>query len=178
MVEEIDTKHLQKTAHPNLPPFSRYSSTKFRFFRKRPKWCPKIALYLENGYSYRKSDSIFGIHGKFPFLNVSSDFCLLVVFWVKIRPKDRQFSWVFWVVFGYFLGKYLKDFYKTRSEHRLNRYEADAKDRRWTLNEKFVKFYSKLAKIDQIGQMIQKKNWKKFFFCQSFKMVQFAKLTC
>ena len=57
------------------------------FWRKRPKWCPKIALYLENGYSYRKSDSIFGIYGK-----ASSDFGLLVVFWVKIRPKDSQFS--------------------------------------------------------------------------------------
>ena len=72
------------------------------------------------------------------------------------------------MVFGYFLGKYLKDFYKTRSEHRENRYEADAKDRRWTLNEKFVKFYSKLAKIDQIGQilwMIQ----KKIFFLSKFQ---------
>ena len=37
MVEEIDTKHLQKTAGQELTLFSRYSSIKFRFSPKTAK---------------------------------------------------------------------------------------------------------------------------------------------
>ena len=51
---------------------------------KRPKRCPKIALYLENRKCYGKSDLIFGIYDKFPFTSVSSIFSLLLVFRVKI----------------------------------------------------------------------------------------------
>ena len=38
---------------------------------KRPKWCPKIALYLENRKCYGKSDLIFGIYEELSFTNVS-----------------------------------------------------------------------------------------------------------
>jgi hypothetical protein len=41
---------------------------------KWSKWCPKIAVYLENGSSHGKSDLILGIYRKFPFPNVSSVF--------------------------------------------------------------------------------------------------------
>ena len=46
MVEEINTKHLQKTAHPNLPPFPRYSSTKFRFLWENGQNGVQRSLYI------------------------------------------------------------------------------------------------------------------------------------
>ena len=73
-----------KTVSQNKFSFSRYSSLKVRFGPKMRKWGLKKAQYLENGKCYRKSDLIFGIYGKFSFRYVSSDFCLLVVFRVKI----------------------------------------------------------------------------------------------
>ena len=93
----------------------------------------------------------------------------------KFDPKIVNFhlkNGLFWVVFGYFLGKYLKDFYKTRSEHRENRYEADAKDRRWEFKENFVIILFKVGQNRQIGHlnlwMIQK-NRKIFFFVKVSK---------
>ena len=35
--------------------------------KKRSKWCPKIALYLENRKCYGKSDLIFGIYEELSF---------------------------------------------------------------------------------------------------------------
>ena len=44
------------------------------------KWCSKIESYRENGYSYRKSDSIFWKSKKFPFRVCHSIFPLIFVF--------------------------------------------------------------------------------------------------
>ena len=72
-VELINSEHLPKTACPKKFPFSRYSSTKLRF------WPKNVNL-------------IFGIDDKFPFLYVSSDFHLLVVFMEKNGPQNGQIS--------------------------------------------------------------------------------------
>ena len=92
------------------------------FCQKRPKWCPKNALYLENQKSYQKSDLIFRIYDKFPFLYIPSDFNLLVIFWVKIWHKLGQFSCLFGMVlsFGVFFWPI------TWSEVRQNEYKADS----------------------------------------------------
>ena len=69
------------------------------FGQKWWKWCPMIVLYLENGKYYQESDLIFGIYDKFPFLYVSPDFHLHVVFMEKIWLENDQFSCIvggFW----------------------------------------------------------------------------------
>ena len=62
------------------------------FGRKRPKWCPKIALYLENRKWYEKSDSIFGIYRKFPFLYVYQIFAYSSSSGWKSGSKIGNFS--------------------------------------------------------------------------------------
>ena len=64
---------------------------------------------------------------KISFLN--PDFCQLVVFMVKIKPKDGQFSYTSLVVFRHFPGDHSKYVDQTRSEVRPNEHKADAKDR-------------------------------------------------
>ena len=107
--------------------------------------------------SYRKSDSIFGMYGKFPFLSVSSDFCLLVVFRVKIRPKDRQFS-----PKNAFLGFLLENILGTTTlifvivgQYVDNK---DIKQTQKTGSQNLTPFLriprSKLAKIDKIGHQV------------------------
>ena len=74
------------------------------FGRKMQKWCPEIALYLENRKCYRKSYLIFGIYRPYPFPTVSSDFCLLAVFF---RHENSQF----WCFFEWFSGIFLDKFW-------------------------------------------------------------------
>ena len=104
------------------------------FGRKRAKWCPKIALYLENRKCYGKSDLIFGIYDKFPFTSVSFIFSLLLFFRVKIWRENGQILVPFWMVFWHFLDHYLKYFDETWSEVRQNGQEAVAKDCRSILS--------------------------------------------
>ncbi len=133
-VELINIKQPTKTACPNFAPFSSYSSTKCQFWAKTGKVVCKIALYLQNRKCYGKSDLIFEIYDKFPFTSVSSDFCLLLVFRVKIWPENGQFWVPFWMVFGHFLGNHLKYFNETWSEVRQNGPEVVAKDCRSILS--------------------------------------------
>lgn len=62
-VELINIEQPAKTACSNFARFSRYSSI---------KWCPKIALYLENRKCYGKCDLIFGIYEE-----LSLSFCVI-----------------------------------------------------------------------------------------------------
>ena len=64
-------------------------------------------------------DLIFKIYDNFSFTTVSSDFDILVVFWVK--------NWVpFWLVIGHFHDHLLKYLGETWSEVRLNGEESVA----------------------------------------------------
>ena len=87
-VELINPEDLARTACKNLFPFLKYSFTKFDCCRKRPK----NALYLENRKSYWNSDLISRINNKSPFLHITSDLFLLVIFRVKISHKPDQLS--------------------------------------------------------------------------------------
>ena len=100
------------------------------FGQKWQKWCLKKARYLKNGKCYWKSDLIFRICDKLPFLYVWSDFCLVFVFREKIWLENGQFSCIFWVFWGHFLANHCEDFDETWSEVRQNGYKAAAKDQR------------------------------------------------
>ena len=147
------------------------------FGRNCQKWCLKNALYLENHKCYRKSDLIFRIYVKFSFLQVLSDFSLLVVFMVKKWCEDGQFSCTF-----------LSDF-RLISRQRLERFawnlvrsETGLIQRRHKRPD--VKIFSQSGDIKpRIAKnrpkfMDDPKNFrKKFFWLKCFQMVQFEKLS-
>ena len=114
---------------------------KFNFCSVLEIFIHKVSILAKNGESgvqrslyisrtvYAMENLIwFGIYNKFPFTSVSSDFCLLIVFRVKIWPENGQFSVPFWMVFWHFLGNYLKHFDETWSEVRPSGPEVVPKD--------------------------------------------------